>query len=121
MKFIAATPSCADRYPLRLTAPVSFDGNLFHVGALVEVSDTQVVELVMHSLAEAALDSEVRETTAAVIRPRAVIEFADDSMSPRQRKRWRPHRIANRVAPRGSVRLDAGSGLIEQIRGIVKR
>ncbi len=116
MRITAAKPSCADRYPLRLIAPVSFDGNLFQAGALVEVSDMQVVELVMHGLAEAALDSEVKANTAAVIRPRAVIEFADDSMSPRQRKRWRPRRIANRLAPRGHSRLDAGAGIIEQIK-----
>lgn len=122
MKIIAKTPTGTDRYPMRLRNAVAFDGNILPAGSLVSVSDTQMIELVTHGVAETELEhicfdeSEAKALGIAIIRARAVMEWADDSMSPRQRKRWRPRRIENRLAPRGHSRLDAGAGIIEQIK-----
>lgn len=127
MKIVARKPTCADRYPVQLTAAVAFDGNVFPASSLVEVSDMQACELIApargDSVAVAADEAMQAEAgSIASIRPGAVMEWADSSMTPRQRKKWRPSRIGmNRVAPRGSVRLDAGSGIIEQVRRIVDR
>lgn len=120
MKIVAPKPTCADRYPVKLTAPVAFDGNIVPAGGLVELSDTQAWEILFHERGVPAEDFAQAAGTILAVRPRAVMEWPDETMSPRQRKKLRPSRIRNRVAPRGSVRLDAGAGIVEQIRGLVR-
>lgn len=122
MKIVAPKPTCADRYPVKLTAPVAFDGNIVPAGGLVELSDTQAWEILFHERGIPADESAQAAGTIVAVRPRAIMEWPDETMSPRQRKKWRPSRIAgNRLAPRGSVRLDAGAGIVDQVRRIVGR
>ncbi len=122
MKIASRAPTCTDRYPVRLTAPVAFDGRVVHAGDLVELSDSQAVEIIFHERGVPASESELAAGNRFVARPRAVMEWADDTMSPRQRKKWRPSRVgSNRVAPRGSVRIDAGGSIFEQVREFVGR
>lgn len=123
MKIVSPKPTCADRYHLRLLAPTAFDGNVIAAGGLVEVSDAQAVELIMHERAEAALPAEVEAAGGGIliVRPRAILEFPDESMTPRQRKKWRPSRMRNRMAQPGSVRLDDGASIVDQVNRIVGR
>lgn len=122
MKIIAPQPTCADRYPVRLLAPVAFDGRLIQAGDLVELSDTQAVELIYHERGVAATESEVAAGKLFVVRARAVMEWPDGALSARKRRRWRPQCVASKRVPRqGWARLDMGAGLVEQIRGYVER
>ncbi|MGN6329527.1 MAG: hypothetical protein ACTHL5_11360 [Rhodanobacter sp.] len=122
MKIASRKPMSSERYVVRLLTAVAFDGNVVPAGSLVELSDRQVIEILCNERGVAAEKSELAASSSLVIHPRAVMEWADDSLSPRQRKKWRPSRIgSNRMAPRGSVRLDVGSGIIEQVRGLVGR
>lgn len=117
MKIVARKPASAVRCVLQLDAPIAFDGKAVEAGELVEVSDMQVVELIMHGRAMNALGVEGKPL---VVRPRAVMEWPDDTMSPRQRRKWRPRRAgSNRVAPRGSARIDPGASIFEQVRGLI--
>lgn len=117
VKIVSRKPASAVRCVLQLEAPVAFDGKIVEAGELVEVSDMQVVELIMHGRAMKAWGTKGQPL---VVRPRAVMEWPDDTMTPRQRRKWRPRRVgANRVAPRGSVRLDPGASIFEQVRGFM--
>lgn len=118
MKVVARKPASAVRCVLQMVAPVAFDGNVVQAGGLIEVSDTQVAELIMRGRAMNAWGA---EGSPLVVRPNAVMEWPDDDMSPRQRKKWRPSRVRNRMAQSGSVRLDAGAGIVEQVNRIVGR
>lgn len=117
MKIVARRPASAVRCLLQLLAPVAFDGNVAAAGGLVEVSDTQVVELIMRGRAMKAWGQVGRPL---VVRPRAVMEWPDDTLTPRQRRKWRPRRIGNnRIAPQGSVRIDPGASIFDQVRRLV--
>lgn len=117
MKIVSRAPTCADRYPVKLTASVAFDGRVVPAGDLVELSDMQAVEIIFHERGVAASESALEAGNRFVVRARAVMEWPDDTMSPRQRRKWRPIRIGrNRVAPRGSVRIDPDASIFEQVR-----
>lgn len=118
MKLVARKPASAVRCVLQLNAPVAFDGKTVEAGELVEVSDMQVVELIMHGR---AMNARGLDGKPLVVRPRAVMEWPDDTMTPRQRRKWRPHRMgSNRIAPRGSVRLDPGASIFGQLRDLTE-
>ena len=119
MKIVARKSASPARFPLRLLAPVAFDGHVVQRGGFVVASDAQVTELITRGLAENA--KVVDSRNALIVRERAVMEWPDEGTSTRQSKKWPASRIGrNRLAPRGSVRLDAGASIIEQVRNIVR-
>lgn len=110
-------PMFGKRFKLRLTAPVSFDGRTLPADTLVDVTREQATTVIMGRRGEIA--PERAAGTVHAVPADVTVTWCDEP--PRKRKPWRPRNAANRLAPRGSVRLDPGAGIFEQVREIVGR